>query len=137
MVRMAADSEVPDTVMPVQYFTRSAWTDTPEKRLILAVLMDAITQLQSGDAQDVVEAESWIRHETDNAAISFVDACDALGLEAGGLADRLVESRTRRRFVPRARYRVARFGRLRARGAAKAAAPSAEMVGRQAPMRSR
>ena len=45
-MKRAPSPDVPDTVLPVQYFTRTVVSDTPEKRLIFAVLMDAIVQLQ-------------------------------------------------------------------------------------------
>jgi hypothetical protein len=56
-------------------------SDTPEKRLIFAVLMDAIVQLQRSDERSVAEASSWIRDESEDVAVSFSDACEILGLE--------------------------------------------------------
>ena len=125
MAKKAKDSEVPDTILPAQFFTPTALSTTPEKRLIFAVLMDAVGQLQSGDAEGALDAERWIRGEIEDVPISFPDACDALGLEADGLADGLMSWRGHFRFVPRAQRRVAHFGRLRARG--KAPTPAAPM----------
>ena len=58
----APSSEVPDTVLPVQYFTRTAVSDTPEKRLIFAVLMDAIVELKRSDGQGAVDAHCLGRY---------------------------------------------------------------------------
>ena len=85
-MRRAPSSEVPGTVLPVQFFTHTARSDTPERRLMLAVLMDAILELQGGDAQEVVDAERWIRDETEHVPISFTEACESLGIEAAGFA---------------------------------------------------
>ena len=81
---------LPDTMLPVQFFTRSALSDTPEKRLILAVLMDAVEQLRQGDARSIADAESWIRDEIPNPPIRFAHACEVLGFEARVFADRLM-----------------------------------------------
>ena len=122
MGKTAKDSEVPGIILPAQYFTSPALSATPEKRLIFAVLMDAVAQLQSGDVDRVLDAECWIRGEFDDVPITFADACDALGLNADGLADGLISRRGQLPFVPRAQRRVAHFGRLRARGSAPTAA---------------
>jgi len=52
----------PQALLPEQYFDRfaSRGPDAPYKRLMIAVLMDAILQLRSRDAQDVIQAESWV-----------------------------------------------------------------------------
>jgi hypothetical protein len=107
--------------LPVQFFTRTAWSDTPEKRLIFAVLMDAIVELKRGEGQAAIDAERWIRDETDDAPIRFSEACEFLGLEAPGLARGLLRwSVQSERFdVPdpcaSRRYRVTATGRLRIR----------------------
>ncbi len=115
MARMATGSEVPDTMLPAQFFARGAWSDTPEKRLIFAVMMDAIAQLQRGDAQGVLDAERWIRDESTDVPIRFLDACDALGLEPTSFADGLMRWRTHFQILPRAQRRVTPVGRLRSR----------------------
>jgi len=92
MVRVT-QSEVPGTILPVQFFTQTALLNTPEKRLIFAVMLDAIVQLRHGDADAAVDAERWIRGETEGAPISFPLACDALGIEARGFARRLFAER--------------------------------------------
>ena len=115
----APSSEVPDTVLPVQFFTKTSLSDTPEKRLLFAVLMDAIAELARGEGQDAVDAERWIRDETDDVPIRFSDACELLGLEAPGLARGLLrwsgQSEPMTDRVTRGRYRVMPTGRLRIR----------------------
>ena len=115
----APSSEVPDTVLPVQYFTRTAVSDTPEKRLIFAVLMDAIVELKRSDGQGAADAERWIRDESDDVPIRFSDACEYLGLEAPGLARGLLRWSAQAERVPApltpGRFRVIPTGRLRIR----------------------
>ena len=115
----APSSEVPDAVLPVQFFTKTALSDTPEKRLIFAVLMDAIAELARGEGPGAVDAERWIRDETDDAPIRFSDACELLGLEAPGLARALLRWSNQSEPVTdpltRGRSRVVPTGRLRVR----------------------
>jgi hypothetical protein len=61
--------------------------DMPEKRLMLAVLMDAIVQLKRRGSAGAVEAEAWIRGATEGASpFSFAAVCEVLGLEPSYLA---------------------------------------------------
>jgi hypothetical protein len=81
----AADASVPDTLLPDQYFDRLAVRacDTPEKRLMFAVLLDAVIQLQRRNSAGATEAEIWIRgEEGDDTPFSFPNVCEALGLDA-------------------------------------------------------
>ena len=89
-----ASSEVPDTLLPVQFFDRTAAAETPEKRLIFAVLLDAILQLRRGDEAVAADAERWIRDEIADVPISFSLACDVLGLEPENLARGLLSWRS-------------------------------------------
>ncbi len=119
----APSSEVPDTLLPVQFFTRTILSDTPEKRLIFAVLMDAIVQLQRGDASGVADAEGWIRNEIEGAPITFSAACEVLGIEEQGFCRGLLSWHAkaglgggiRVRPIARIQQRVTPSGRLRAR----------------------
>lgn len=77
---------VPETMLPVQFFVRTAASDTPEKRLMFAVLLDAIVQLRRGDGTDATDAASWIREENADTPVTFSQACDALGFEPRSLA---------------------------------------------------
>ena len=83
------EGSVPDAFLPEQYFDRlsSRTTDTPEKRLMFAILVDAVIQLQRRSTQVALEAERWIRGEDEEEPLfSFQDVCDALGIEAEYLA---------------------------------------------------
>lgn len=134
-MRRAPSSEVPDTILPVQYFDRTGASDTPEKRLMFAVLLDAILQLRRGDAAVAVDAEQWIRDEIEDAPISFSLACEVLGFEARNLACGLLSWRSAAatgRGVPARKSfctqrRVTPLGRMRRRGVRnlKELAPSA------------
>ena len=87
--RGAADVSVPDTLLPDQYFDRLAARacDSPEKRLMFAVLLDAVIQLQRRNSSGATEAEIWIRgEENSEAPFSFHSVCEALGLDASYLA---------------------------------------------------
>ena len=89
-----ASPEVPDTLLPVQFFDRTAASETPEKRLIFAVLLDAILQLRRGGEAVAADAERWIRDEIADVPISFPLACDVLGIEAENLARGLLSWRS-------------------------------------------
>jgi hypothetical protein len=82
----------PEVLLPSQYFTnaRQDASMLPEKRLLLAVLEEAVGDFQ----RDVVatarepkrrfeEAEAWIASDESAWPCSFVAICHALGLEVG------------------------------------------------------
>jgi hypothetical protein len=97
----------PDVLVP----ERSApdTPDAPEKRLMFAVLRNAIIQLRSHDAQDVLEAEHWIRdHETTAWLFSFSGICEVLGIESTPFADCLLTWRDRPTDAPVRHDRSAR-----------------------------
>jgi hypothetical protein len=65
----------------------SRLADMPEKRLMLAVLLDAIVQLRRSGSTGAIEASRWIHGEgADDSAFSFRAVCDALGLDPGYLS---------------------------------------------------
>jgi hypothetical protein len=79
----------PDTLMAAQYFQnfRRKTSLEPEKRLILAMLEDAVTSFQiyltarSGRGKKFFnEAEEWIMMTDDDWIFSFVNVCETLGL---------------------------------------------------------
>lgn len=101
--RALSDKSVPDSLLPDQYFDRLAARagDTPEKRLMFAVLLDAVINLQRGHSPRATEAELWIRNEEDDdAPFSFRGICEALGIEAGYLARGLLAWRVDRERSP-------------------------------------
>jgi hypothetical protein len=101
--RVSADRSVPDSLLPDQYFDRLAAraSDTPEKRLMFAVLLDAVINLQRRHSPRATEAELWIRGEDgDDAPFSFRSICDALGIDASYLARGLLAWRAARARSP-------------------------------------
>jgi hypothetical protein len=80
----------PDSIVPAQYFDRGAISagTQPEKRLMLAVLEDAITtfqrHLQSGTRRSrrlVEDVEAWTAGNGGEGSFSFEEVCAALDLE--------------------------------------------------------
>jgi hypothetical protein len=78
-----------DTIAPAQYFRHCGnGLLGPEKRLMLAVLEDAIECFQRyAGARDgkrerlFLEAEKWILTRDSNRPFSFENICDVLGLD--------------------------------------------------------
>lgn len=81
----------PDVLIPDQYFeTLRAKTGLgPEKRLMLAVLEDAVNRFQKNVAArseagkgNFAEAEAWFLESGGDWVFSFESICDALGLDS-------------------------------------------------------
>jgi len=111
--RGVADVSVPDIVLPEQFFSRELLgvPDSPEKRLMFAVLLDAITQLRQRESTRGLEAERWIRDQGDEGVFSFANVCAALGFEPSSLAGGLLAKNSR--IAGRAPLRHPRTSRLR------------------------
>jgi hypothetical protein len=84
----------PETVLPGQFFERLTIDASlqPEKRLMLAVLEDAVGTFQkhagtpSRRGQKLfVEAEEWFDSDDGDWPFAFVNVCQALGIEPGYL----------------------------------------------------
>jgi hypothetical protein len=105
-VHVAADTSVPEALLPDQYFDRVAGggREMPEKRLMAAVLLDALVRLQREGSSGAAEVRAWIAGRGAGNLFSFENVCEALGIDAGYLARGLA---ARPRIVPR-RVRVAR-----------------------------
>ncbi len=95
LTRIVEDQSVslfgPDTLVPAQYFDRVGADAAfqPEKRLMLAVLEEAIATFQRHAIANtrrsqrlVEEVEDWISGESGNWPFSFDNICDALELDA-------------------------------------------------------
>jgi hypothetical protein len=90
----------PDVLVPSQYLanTKSKTYREPEKKLMLAVLEDALWCFQNGlFSRDnkkkrflAGEAEEWIMEEYGDWLFSFNEICELLGLEPRYLRKRLV-----------------------------------------------
>jgi len=114
--RRATDASIPDTLLPDQYFDRLAprACDTPEKRLMFAVLLDAVIQMQRRNSAGATEAEIWIRGEEGaDAPFSFPSVCEALGLDATYLARGLLAWRAAPAAMPRVPVRQLRTSHRR------------------------
>jgi hypothetical protein len=79
----------PDVLIPAQYFDtlRAKTALEPEKRLMLAVLEDAVHCFQDNLAAEsdtkkklFAEAEEWILGNDDEWTFSFASICDVFGL---------------------------------------------------------
>jgi len=95
----------PDTVLPSQYYAalRRKATQEPERRLVIAVLQDAVDCFQKHiDARDrkarqlFVDAEQWIASEDRSWPFSFENVCDLLQINAQYLRRGLLLWRERR-----------------------------------------
>jgi hypothetical protein len=90
----------PDTdplpLLADQYFDRLAGraSDMPEKRLMLAVLFDAVVQLHRPGSASAVEVTRWIRSES-NSPFAFNSICEAFEIEPNYLARGLLGWRAR------------------------------------------
>ena len=78
---------VPDVILPVQFLP--AAVATPEKRLLLAVLEEAVGTYQRHamatdrrSRAEFVEVEAWFASEGTAWLYSFVAICEAIGLDA-------------------------------------------------------
>jgi hypothetical protein len=98
MMRQLATEQLtvePETVLPVQFFPASfAGAEQPEKRLMLAILSDALsTLLRSGhDAElanrsAVDEVLAWCSSRDVLWPFSFENICAALGINADALRE--------------------------------------------------
>jgi len=94
------DVRVPEeeTVRPEPYFPGSHrdTTDAPEKRLMLAVLLDAVVQLRNSGSASITEVESWIRDgDASDEPFSFTNVCAVLDIESSYLRRGLLALRDR------------------------------------------
>ncbi|MDZ7379247.1 MAG: hypothetical protein ONB06_07855 [candidate division KSB1 bacterium] len=95
----------PDCLLAAQYFEtcRSKNHLEPEKKLMLAVLEDAITCFRkysftrNGKGRGLFrEAERWICDENDDSPFSFEMICDVLGLSPSYVRRGLMEWKEKR-----------------------------------------
>jgi hypothetical protein len=93
-----SDTFVPEALLPEQYFDRwsARASESPEKRLMFAVLLDAVIQLQGRNQKDASEAEAWIRDTAEDSPFTFRNICEALGIAPECLARGLLAWRARK-----------------------------------------
>ena len=102
---------------PREFFEQSAADahGSPEKRLRLAVLLNAITHLRRGSAHPAgEEAARWVRGEVDamHVTFSFDAICETLDIDPGELARALLGSSESAAAPPRLPRRQVRTQRL-------------------------
>ncbi len=91
-------------VMPVQFHTPASEAWWPgEKRLMLAVLTDAIDILMKGPGVNdprrttvFEETVAWFTRDDADWPCSFVNVCDALGIDARAVRDAITRRMPRR-----------------------------------------
>ncbi len=81
----------PDTVTPAQFFDKGLadCSLVPEKRLMLAVLEDAIASFQrntiqekkTADASEELDVDAWLDSDDMTWPFSFMSICQALNME--------------------------------------------------------
>jgi hypothetical protein len=92
-----------DTLLPSQFWAALADPRTePEKRLLVAVLEEAIALVVNGAGSDgsaaVREAERWFASDEHCGPFAFASVCDVLELDAGRVRQALAGWQRRRRF---------------------------------------
>jgi hypothetical protein len=87
----ANDSSCPDQLVPAQWSARllPSFFDVPERRLLLAVLSDAVRLLHAG-RKGRAEVVAWIRGQP--ARITFQELCDELAIDAVSAGRHLVRT---------------------------------------------
>ena len=124
----------PDTLLPEQYldtFRRKLQLE-PEKKLMLAILEDAIACYQkyvfARDSKGkglFEEAEQWVNEKAGGSVFAFDSVCESLGLNPEYLRRGLVDwkSGARARRTPRKVYRLAEAPRRQRAAAAQRGSP--------------
>jgi hypothetical protein len=91
---------VPEAILPEQFF-RPSVARSPETQLMLAVLEGALLDLQkSAGARTsrarrlAAEVDAWFAADDEGWPCSFLRICDALGLDASAVRNRVARWRT-------------------------------------------
>ena len=115
----------PETILPAQYFDRIQIDASlqPEKRLMLAVLEDAVGTFQKyADVSGrrarrlFAEAEEWFASNDQQWPFSFVSICQGLGLEPEYIRRGLRRWHDEQRLLGDASGKVVRFPFRRVNG---------------------
>ena len=103
-----------DTLLPTQFWAGLADPRTePEKRLMVAVLEEAIALVVNGGGGEdrrtaVREAERWFASDDHSTTFTFAAICDVLGLDAGRVRQALSGWHRRQRVFRRPRLQAGR-----------------------------
>jgi hypothetical protein len=88
----------PHVILPEQIARRHALD--PERRLMLAVLQEAVTSYlaagQRGLRENLREVEAWVASDDTSWPYSFGNLCDALGLDRSAVRRALLLQRLER-----------------------------------------
>ena len=89
-----------ETVLPAQFYTnqRRLCALQPEKRLMLAVMEDAVTTVLRG-MSGASETQAWFEEDDFTWPYSFANLCDALSLDRHAVRVGLRRQRERRRLA--------------------------------------
>ncbi len=105
-----------DTILPAQFWTALADPRTePEKRLMVAVLEDALSLVVGtggGAGEDpraaVRDAERWFASDSRATPFAFASICDVLDLDVSRLRDAIHTAPHRRQLFRRPRLQAGR-----------------------------
>jgi hypothetical protein len=88
------ETVVVDDMLPSQWLDRvgASLADMPERRLLVAVLFDAIRLLHYGGIKQRDEVIAWIQGRNGTARIPFTVLCDGLNLEPREFARRVLQT---------------------------------------------
>ncbi len=76
------DPDVSGVILPDQLREGASLDDTPEKRLVFAVLLDAMMCLRNRHSSAAREVQEWIASPSDgDTPFSFRNVCEVLGFE--------------------------------------------------------
>jgi hypothetical protein len=100
---IAGDMFASDALLPAQYYDNHSKTLEPERRLLLALLVDAVRCYQTGITAPggsrtrlFAEAERWLFKPQRNVPFAFEDICDVLEIDPAYLRRGLRRWRDRR-----------------------------------------
>lgn len=90
-----------DSLLPSQFWSAHGTASAqPEKRLLAAVLEEAISILLSGSrmrsaeqVQEANDAAAWFASDDRSGAFSFASICDVFGLDANSVREALARMR--------------------------------------------
>ncbi len=107
---------VDDVILPCQFFSSAADPrGEPEKRLMVAVLEEAIAASMAGVGSEhseqvavAAEADRWFASDDCAAPFAFRSICDILGLEPGRVRQLLASWQERRLAFRRPRVQAGR-----------------------------
>lgn len=98
-----------DAVLPAQFWTNGTSPEQPEKRLLAAVLEEAIALLLRAPSNDeeqtqaALDACDWLHSDDRTGPFAFASVCDVLGLDAEGVRSAIERMRDGERGFVRPR----------------------------------